>query len=103
MGGRSRKREQQTPERWAFIRELSDDRLKNYGLYTKEFMQATGGQGGIHNKESFNWELAKEHERRYGYRPDWETSAVGLKEPNDLDRMKKELENEQARRSRKKS
>jgi hypothetical protein len=106
MGGRSRKREEQENTRWGFIKELSDERLENYGVYTRKFLNSQGGLGGIYNKESFNWELAKEYENRHGYRPEWETTALQAneywKQHYDPETERKERENEQARRSGKK-
>jgi hypothetical protein len=106
MGGRSRERQQPDNSRWAFIKELPDDRLNNYGIYTHKFMNSQGGYGGIYNKESFNWELAKEFEIRNGYRPDWETTSQQAYDHwvknYDAESERKERENEQARRSGKK-
>jgi len=103
MGGRSRER-QNFVDRWSFIGELSNERLENYGKYTREFMLSLGGMGGIHNKDAFNHELSKEFERRHGYMPSWNTSAQEAYEHSQKhgiiqSKKDKEIANEQTRRS----
>ena len=68
MGGRSRKIEKQG--RWDFIKELSDDRLHNYGVMSsKKHDSAQGWESP--GKEALNFEAAKEFERRHGQKPYW--------------------------------
>ena len=103
MGGRSRPR-QHYIGRWEFIGKLSDERLENYGKYTREYMLSLGGMGGIYNKESFNHELSKEYERRHGELPPWNTTkqdAIEHSQKHGIIQSKKdkEISNEQTRRS----
>jgi hypothetical protein len=72
VGGRSRK--EKPKDRWAFIKELSDDRLQRYGIMSsKKFDPARGWESW--GKESLNFEAAKEFERRTGQKPFWYVKA----------------------------
>lgn len=64
MGGRGRTT--RNKDRWDWVQELSDDRLQKYG-----HMSAYKAQHDNHQKGPLNFALAKEHERRFGFKPNW--------------------------------
>lgn len=66
MGGRSR--QQKLPDRWDWVKELSDNRLDNYGKmsaakYRENYSDRS--KSALHN------EAAAEFERRHGSKPSW--------------------------------
>ncbi|WP_028582396.1 hypothetical protein [Desulfogranum japonicum] len=73
MGGRSRKVQQE--DRWDFVKELSDYRLQQYGLMTRQHINQ--GDDDI-RKGAFNYELAIEYYRRNGSAPSWYTDGPAL-------------------------
>ena len=66
MGGRSRK-ETGLTDRWAWIAELSDQRLNNYGYMSARSID----RNPTISKEALNFELGKYFERKFGYKPEW--------------------------------
>jgi hypothetical protein len=81
MGGRSRK-EREMVDRYAFISELSDERLENYGRYTSADHQnwnesQTTQTGILTNTTVFNERLSNEYRSRFGERPDWDLNLNG--------------------------
>lgn len=81
MGGRSRKPPEPVSH-YAFVSELSNDRLESYGRYTsaghQNFNESSTTQTGIPtNTTVFNAHLSDEHKRRYGERPDWDLHLNG--------------------------
>jgi len=79
MGGRSRKYDKK--ENWDWLRELSDERLENYGhMAAKSLRQndspvdAATKQITLNQREALYDNVAKEYERRNGEKPDWYSS-----------------------------
>jgi hypothetical protein len=70
MGGRGRN--QESKDRWDWVKELSDSRLEGYGKMSLHWLDI-GGNKPItdHSKEALNWACAKEFERRQGVTPEW--------------------------------
>lgn len=66
MGGRST--EYKTSDRWAWIFELSDSRIENYGRMTAHKIDSGNYDIG---KESLNYELSRLFESRTGKEPEW--------------------------------
>lgn len=67
MGGRSRK--QTLPDRWDWVKELTDSRLDSYGRMSNHKLLSHEDNG--HSKAALNGECALEFERRHGYKPTW--------------------------------
>jgi len=67
MGGRSRK---QTTDTWDWIQELSDSRLENYGRMSVASYRK-GDNASFDNRESLNYWLSKEYEKRTGAQASW--------------------------------
>ena len=65
MGGRGR--ETKYKDRWDWVKELSDQRLENYGRMSGDKMSARRD----FSKEALNWACANEYERRTGVTPTW--------------------------------
>ncbi len=68
MGGRGRETQQERKieiDRWAWVQELSDIRLENYGK-----MSSYKPESDV-SKSTLNWACAKEFERRTGDSPSW--------------------------------
>ena len=63
MGGRGR--DFTSSDRWAWVGELSDSRLEQYGKMSSYKDESNIG------KMALNYEAAKEFERRHGYTPEW--------------------------------
>jgi len=63
MGGRGR--DYKSSDRWAWIGELSDSRLEQYGKMSSFKDDSDLG------KMSLNFEASKEFERRHGFTPEW--------------------------------
>lgn len=77
MGGRSDDR-YRFSETWAWVGELSNDRLINYGKYSaievNKYKEKHGivGYGPGGPQESLNYEISKEYYRRFGFMPDFQ-------------------------------
>ena len=68
MGGRGRETQRERKieiDRWAWVQELSDVRLENYGKMSSYQPESDLG------KTALNWACAKEFERRTGDAPSW--------------------------------
>lgn len=77
MGGRSRKPSTQKDQRYAFLKDISDDRLQNYGNYSSAgYLNRDAGsitQSGIpKNPVELNHRAADEYIQRTGIIPIWD-------------------------------
>lgn len=84
MGGRSRKPKDDLRSKYEFVRDLTDQRLINYGRYTsagiQNFNDSSITQSGMPaNTIVFNGHLSEEYKRRFGQSPDWDLSTFDYK------------------------
>jgi hypothetical protein len=82
MGGRSREPKEEKIDRYAFVSELSNERLEAYGRYTsaghQNWDESQTTQTGIPtNTTVFNEKLSDEFRNRFGERPDWDLNLNG--------------------------
>ena len=68
MGGRSRSVKHQ--DKWDWIKELSNERLENYGYMSSKQSTFSDGVENI-SKSSLNYFAGKEFESRHGMLPSW--------------------------------
>lgn len=71
MGGRSEHRhDRDIPDRFSWIRELSDERLENYGRYGAIAVDHAERHRG-RSPDVVNYYASIEYKNRHGVEPDW--------------------------------
>ncbi|WP_415878986.1 hypothetical protein [Methylomonas sp. TEB] len=88
MGGRSRESQKELvhSDYWAWVSELSNERLERYGQYTQIEMDQVYRQGRQYNRspDALNHELTKEYRARFGTDPEWKSKGKDLRHGEDF-------------------